>query len=347
MISTDFVDLIAFIVPISIFVITFGILGIVIYSVHVANKRRIAAMKELSFEIGFTHKEAMAVNLVRPLFDLMNNGHSRKVTNMLEGKHRHLKTEIFDYTYTVGYGKNQSTFSQTVIIKKIPDAYFPRFLLKKEGFWHKVGNFFGYKDIDFEGFKMFSDKYFLKGKDEKNIRKLFSPKLLKHFEYNETKYIIEAAEGSLLFYRLGKKLKPQEIYQEMDKCASIASLFQERISAINNSSNDEIDEQDSDGHYVVKNGKINFHDNVKSSDTFTAQKNLGTQPVSGLAVGALLMAFLMPIIGLIIAVIALSKFSKNGSSSAEKNMTIAALVISIIQMVFWTFTLFINFAKFL
>lgn len=346
MISDNLLDLLPTIIPVAIFLFFFGIIGIAIYFDNVHRKRRMKAMEKLSLQIGFTFKENIPSNQIRPFFDLMNIGHSRMASNIIEGKHRHLRTQVIDYSYTTGSGKHQSTYSQTVIIKKIPEALFPRFTLKKEGFWHRVGNFFGYKDIDFDGFKVFSDKYFLKGKDEKSIRKLFSPKLLKHFEYNDPEFNIEAAEDSILFYKLGKRLKPEEIYQKMDKCASIASAFQERFSVISNSEGGFGDEDvNYEGNYVVKNGKVNFEESVKSNDTFTAYKNLGVQPVSGLAVGALIMAFLLPILGLILAAIALSKFKKEGSSNTEKHMSIAALIISIFQMLFWTFTIFMAVSK--
>jgi hypothetical protein len=87
---------------------------------------------------------------------------------------------------------------------------FPKFELEPENTFHKIGQVFGYQDIDFESFPIFSKKYLLRGNDEAKIRELFTPEVIKFFERNQNIHI-EAQGNTLIFYRPSKRCKPDEI----------------------------------------------------------------------------------------------------------------------------------------
>ena len=69
---------------------------------------------------------------------------------------------------------------------------------------------FGYQDIDFESFPVFSKKYLLRGSDEVKIRALFTPEVIRFFEKNQNIHI-EGQGNTLIFYKPSKRCKTDEI----------------------------------------------------------------------------------------------------------------------------------------
>ncbi|MCP4455254.1 MAG: hypothetical protein GY809_27660 [Planctomycetes bacterium] len=81
----------------------------------------------------------------------------------------------------------------------------PVFQLYREGLFQKIADKFSKKDIDFEGYPIFSDKYVLKGGDEQAVRALFSPEVLLHFE--NTQWCGESNGRPLVFWKHNKRIK--------------------------------------------------------------------------------------------------------------------------------------------
>lgn len=67
--------------------------------------------------------------------------------------------------------------------------------------------------------------------------------------------------------------------------------------------------------------------------TAPASAPTSTEKTSGLAVAALVLAFLFPIIGLILGIVALSSVKKSGEKG--KGLAKAAIIVSIVIMLFW------------
>jgi hypothetical protein len=85
-------------------------------------RERTEAFRRLAETAGLAFQPKAELPAVRslaavPLFD---RGHSKKVANLMTGRVEEQEVAVFDYRYTTGSGKHQSTSVQTVIL--VPGA---------------------------------------------------------------------------------------------------------------------------------------------------------------------------------------------------------------------------------
>jgi len=153
--------------PVFLFVL-FGMLAAagLIYSLHAASQRR----KELaawarSHRLAFEAGKNSSLESRFPNFDCLGRGRSRYGHNLIRGQWKGREFLGFDYHYVTGSGKNRQThnFSAVVLASEVPLR--PLFL-RPEGFFDKVGEFFGLDDIDFES-AQFSRKFYVKSPDKR------------------------------------------------------------------------------------------------------------------------------------------------------------------------------------
>ena len=189
-----------------IFGVFFGIVIIVVVISTIAHnkarKKRREDMGALAEKISFSYSEKDIEGIPENFsaFQLFNKGHGREAENVLEGEFDGINLKIFDYHYTVSSGRSSHTYYHTVFCAYIYDFSMPKFELRPEGIFDKVGDFLGFKDIDFDSHPDFSNRYFLKGENEEEVRKLFTPKVLEYFEKKQENFVLEAFNDRLLIY---------------------------------------------------------------------------------------------------------------------------------------------------
>lgn len=154
-------------------------------------------------------------------FRLMSLGTNQKLYNVLRGQADQLQVVIFDYCYTIGSGKNSSTYDQTVMLIETSDMNLPKFKMRPENVFHRIS---GVQDIDFDDAPVFSKQYLLQGDDETAIRQLFTPAILAHFTKEEG-LCVEGNRDQLILYKNGKRLSPEDIPSFMKKHLGVAHLF--------------------------------------------------------------------------------------------------------------------------
>lgn len=188
-----------------------GAVAAIVVAMVRAERRRTEAMELASHTIGFVHEPTGDLDLLRALADLplFGRGHSRKVRNLMTGRIGDAEVKLFDYAYTTGGGKNSHTFRQTVALFPATRAL-PDFVLAPENVLHRIGQLFGYQDIDFEQNADFSSHYLLRGSDETAIRAAFGPDRVA-FLAGDHGWTVEARSGFLGIYRSGKRCKPGEL----------------------------------------------------------------------------------------------------------------------------------------
>ena len=191
-------------------------------------RARREAIRELALSIGFSYEKDFKAGPELQGFKVFNKGHSRKASNLVSGKRGHVAYKIFDYRYTVGGGKNSHTYRQTVAFAQLAYSSLPHFLLGPENFFHKIGEKFGFQDIDFEHYPEFSNHYLLRGQPEEEIRKIFKPHILEYFQTRKLKTTIEGKGNGLILYKLGKRVKPAEMNGFFDQFREIVAFFDRR-----------------------------------------------------------------------------------------------------------------------
>lgn len=195
-------------------------------------KERTAQFKQISDRMGFLFypkgDDAFLENLAG--LHLFSQGHSKKVNNLLHGVSGQLgatdqvEVGIFAYRYVTGGGQHSRAVRQTVIAFRSPQLHLPEIALRPQNLFHRIGGVFGYQDIDFDAHPKFSKKYLLRGNDEQKIREVFTHELLAFFETEEG-ISVEAGGDQLIFYRGGKRIRPEDVRSFMEEGLQVFRLF--------------------------------------------------------------------------------------------------------------------------
>jgi hypothetical protein len=201
--------------------------GAVVYLSRRSRERRAEAMARVAAELKlvFTPEGDETVASEHAALHLFMQGRSKKIRNLMRGAVRDLHVAVFDYQYTVGSGKHQHTWSQTVISFQIQGRNLPAFTMRPENVFHKLGSMMGYQDIDFEVSPVFSKKYLLRGPDDAAIRSIFTSRVLMFFE-SEPGLCVEADGRKLIVFRHSVRVKPELLRESVEKSVQIAGLFQ-------------------------------------------------------------------------------------------------------------------------
>jgi hypothetical protein len=113
-------------------------------------------------------------------------------------------------TLTEGARQQQEDTHITVLHLSDLEVQIPDFSLEPEGLWSRVSEVVGGKDIDFDGFPEFSQKYYLRGDPESDIRNFFGGDIIRFFEQHPEMHV-ECHKNRLLIYKTRDLLTVSEI----------------------------------------------------------------------------------------------------------------------------------------
>ena len=219
----------AALIPILIFgFIILLTVALVLWARKKAKERR-EALQLAAQQMGWPFMPEAAMNAIPYLdrFQLFSRGHSKKILNMIYGQMNEARVSLFDYTYTIGYGRNRQTYFQSVVYFESPRLSLPSFTLSPEGWFTKVATALGYQDIDFEHRPLFSKKYLLRGPDEQAIRQAFNDQILAYYEANQG-LSTDGGGNQIFFYKHGYRVPPTEVRSYIDWGAGLYAIFQRR-----------------------------------------------------------------------------------------------------------------------
>jgi hypothetical protein len=189
-----------------------------------ARQQRTEALRGTSGAMGFAFEDKGNLEQLQargslPIFD---RGHGKRVSNVMTGRAGGTDQEValFDYQYTTGAGKESHTWRQTVALFPSGARRLPDLVLAPENFFHKVGQVFGYQDVDFEANPDFSSRYLLRGPDESAIRAALSPDKLSFFEHH-LGWTVEVHGGTVGIYRSGKRCKPEDVREFLEDARAV------------------------------------------------------------------------------------------------------------------------------
>ncbi|MEM0981920.1 MAG: hypothetical protein AAGH78_16825 [Cyanobacteria bacterium P01_H01_bin.58] len=185
------------------------VVAVILFSFYREHKRT-EALKTLATNWGFDYVGAGNQRILSNAsdFDLFHKGRSRRIKNLMRGHQAGAQVEVFDYSFRTGSGKNSQTHMQTVVLITSEKLSLPYFMLLPENFLHSIGNFFGYRDIDFQDYPNFSKRYLLRGDDETQIRQVFDYRVIPWYEARQN----VSTEGSghcLMYYYAKRRYAPK------------------------------------------------------------------------------------------------------------------------------------------
>lgn len=171
-------------------------------------------MKTVAQQLGldFVEKDEWGHISLLEGFSLFKRGGNKKIHNLISQRSAlgELKVQIFDYQYTISTGKSMVTPRQTVFFVQSKALALPEFWMKPEHIFHKIGNWLGIRDINFEEHPVFSNQYHLRGEDENLVRNVFSEDVL-HFFTIERNWCLEGVGYFFVLYQNSKLIKPEAI----------------------------------------------------------------------------------------------------------------------------------------
>src|SRR5450756_1784350 len=138
-----------------------ALLVVVIVVSRRKERERTEAMERVCIEMGFVFEPQADIDLLTSLGDLplYKRGHSRRAKNMMTGRVGDDAVKVVNFQYTTGGGQHQHTSKQTVAVFPLVTRSLPDLQLAPENVFHKLGQVFGYQDIDFESNPDFSSRY--------------------------------------------------------------------------------------------------------------------------------------------------------------------------------------------
>jgi len=199
--------------------------GGLIFSI-IYEKRRKQKLKEIADEMGLTFAPDGDPHLLARFsdFKLFNVGRSRRMKNLIQGDSGEVKLAIFEYKYTTGSGKNSKTRHQSVVSLHSPNLVCPDFTIRPESFLDRIGSALGFQDIDFDDHPEFSNKFVLQGSNEQQLRQYFNRETLDFFT-NRPSICVEAQSGTLFYYRVNKRINPNQIKDNLGEAYEIFGMM--------------------------------------------------------------------------------------------------------------------------
>jgi len=139
----------------------------------------------------------------------------------MSGKRVDLEVKFFDYQFG-----NRNVYKQTLATFS-GDLWLPQFELSPQNVLHILADAIVHKDIHFDSNSDFSGRFNLRGQDEQEIRKLFSPGMLaflENFEPNSN-WHLEGNGLHLIFYRLEELVNLAQFPDFVAQTTAMAQTF--------------------------------------------------------------------------------------------------------------------------
>ena len=125
-----------------------------------------------------------------------------------------------------------NTYKMGVVAITNIHHHIPSFVLEKEVAMDKISQALGYTDINFDGFKVFSDGYLLTSVEEADVRKLFTPDLITFFEkYVNAGFNVRSRESRIIIFRDTKIMSIDEIKLAMELATGMAEIIKKVVVA--------------------------------------------------------------------------------------------------------------------
>lgn len=138
--------------------------------------------------------------------NLCGAGHSKRATNVIWGDLGGGEVRYFDYRYTTGSGKEETTHCYSACAFHSP-CFWRRLFIRPENFLDKAAGFLGFEDIDLDNAE-FNSRFFVKCEDKKFAYDVLSQRAMEFFLARPG--ITGEMQGNyILLYRPGTLSPPQ------------------------------------------------------------------------------------------------------------------------------------------
>ena len=200
-------------------------------SIYLSISRQLKRQKELQVmadSLGFSYNDEQTEKVTELLESSSMLG-NEMFFNVLGGTFNGTYFAIGDFNITVGSDSRKRKQYQTYVVIHSGKLTSPNFCLQPECALFRMAEglltrLTGSVDIDFPTHPEFSDNYFLKGSDEDAVRNFFTPRVLEYFQTNHG-LSVEVFNGTLVFFRLGELVKPDDIKTLIDNAMEVHQVL--------------------------------------------------------------------------------------------------------------------------
>ena len=200
-------------------------------SIYISISRQLKRQKELQVmadSLGFSYNDEQTEK-VRELLESSSMLGNEMFFNVLGGTFNGTYFAIGDFNITVGSDSRKRKQYQTYVVIHSGKLTSPNFCLQPESALFRMAEgllnrLTGSVDIDFPTHPDFSDNYFLKSSNEDAVRKFFTPRVLEYFQAHHG-LSVEVFNGTLVFFRLGELVKPDDIKALIDNAMEVHQVL--------------------------------------------------------------------------------------------------------------------------
>lgn len=165
--------------PVFLLLIGVLILVVIVYSYLRARKVR-DALRQYAWGRGldFSPRDPFDIPKRYATFSLTRRGHSRRASNVVWGEVAGREVALFQYRYTTGSGKNQTTHHYVGCLWSL-QVPLVDMAVRPESVFDRVAEWFGKNDIDFES-EEFSRRFHVSGDDRREVYAVIDPRMMEY-----------------------------------------------------------------------------------------------------------------------------------------------------------------------
>jgi hypothetical protein len=197
-----------------------------IYSLIQARKRR-EGLFELAQRLGlnFSATKNYALADQYGFLKQLAQGENRYANNVLAGNDQQNEILAFDYHYTTGSGKSREEHNLSFFILTLP-AVLPDLTIRRENFFTKVAEAFGYQDIKFESAE-FSKAFCVRSPDKKFAYDVCNAKMMEYLLANRDLSV--EIENQVLALAFNTCLSVEQVESNLQRLVEIRSRLPEYL----------------------------------------------------------------------------------------------------------------------
>lgn len=222
--------------PLLLFAVWAVLVAALFFISHKLRASRKGRLKTLTAKYGrgwfFSEKGGSAVQMFdKTGFDFFKKNSGGHAENFIkEINTPYSSMEYFEYSYdeyepmAVNEADKYYRRFFSCVLAEIKDGTMPEFNLEPETLLTKAGEKLGAsrKDIDFEEAPVFSDNYYLYGKDESAIRNFFNMNVIHSFERNKGFHVYASGKNILVFVQ---RTGADKVYEFIEKSIDLVSVL--------------------------------------------------------------------------------------------------------------------------
>jgi hypothetical protein len=216
-----------------VFIVVVGALVIVgsIYGAIAARKRR-EGLFELAqrLNLNFIAEEDYGIPEQFSFLKEFNQGDNRYAINIISGKYQQQPVQAFDYHYeTYTYDKNGRHTEHhwfSFLILTLPATAFPDLTIRREGFFTKIAEVFGYQDINFESAE-FSSAFNVRSPDKKFAYDVCNARMIEYLLANRDLSI--EIENEVIALAFNSRISVEQFELNLQRLVEIRSRLPEYL----------------------------------------------------------------------------------------------------------------------